>query len=450
MKLVCRPATSSPCDCEASPCWKCRVVSPCAPDLAEPVAPDAAAEGGAAVAPAGLLGSNTDFITPSLFSDVVSLPTSQVEEFARPVATPEGNVYEWECINWLSLAFARRVCERAGRWHRLMSCGVRLNHGSRFVAVHATPGASRAKVTGICRCGQTLCCPVCAPRVSGFRAEEVAHAYKMASGMGHDVYLVTLTAPHMAGSPLVDEALWWRDSWSWAFGQSGGKNAHAVKKNWVGYINAAEMTHSDRAGWHFHRHLLLFVEAGYGELAVVMMRARWLAAIKRGHRDNGGIEKYAFDAKRCDSAAAAWYCSKIGAELNKPTTKKSLSPLAILRRDAMDGAKDSPLWYEALSVCSDLKIGSCRWSRGLRAELELPPERSDADIAEDAIEVKDRFLGYVTASQWREIIYRRLEYSFLQVANLGEKEANQFLDAHGLGVLTTSEEYSDLKTASKH
>lgn len=438
MKPVCTKPTSA-CDCHGGSCWDCR-------SLERAVTPAGARVAGSAGVTAAPLGSNTDFA--SIFSDVVSLPTTQVEEFARPLSTPEGNVYEWECINWLSLAFARRVCERSGRWHRLMACGVRLNHGSRFVAVHSTPGASRAKVTGICRCGQTLCCPVCAPRVSGFRAEEVAHAYKMASGMGHDVYLVTLTAPHMAGSPLVEEALWWRDAWEWAF--RNGRSAKDLKRNWVGYINAAEMTYSDRAGWHFHRHLLLFVESGYGELAVVMMRARWLAAINRGHRDNGGIDKYAFDAKRCDSAAAAWYCSKIGAELNKSTTKNSLSPLAILRRDAMAGVKDSPLWYEALSVCSDLKIGSCRWSRGLRAELELPPERSDADLAEDCIEVKDKFLGYVSASQWREIIYRRLEYNFLQVANLGEKEANQFLDAHGLGTLTTSEEYSDIKNASKN
>lgn len=394
------------------------------------------------------LGSNTDFITPSLFSDVSPLPWAQIEEYARPVVTPEGNVFEWEAQNWLSLAFARRVCEKAGRWHRLMSCGVRLNHGSSFVAVHQTPGASRAKIAGVCRCGQTICCPICGPRVSGFRAEEVADGYKMACGIGHDVYLVTLTAPHMAGSRLADEALWWRDSWSWAFGQAGGKNAYSIKENWVGYINAAEMTHSNRAGWHFHRHLILIVEQGYGDLAVSRMRARWLAAIRRGKRDNGGIERYAFDAKRCDHAAAAWYCAKIGAELNKPTVKDSLSPLSILRRDAMAGAADSPLWYEALSVCSDLKIGSCRWSRGLRAELCLPPERADAELAEDAIEVKDNFLGYVAPAQWWQIIKRRLEYAFLQVANLGESEANQFLEAHGLGSLYTSAEYAAIN--NKH
>ena len=403
----------------------------------------------AGAGPVGPLGSNTDFAPPSLFSDheSVSLPWSHLDEWARPIRTDEGNVHEWESLNWLSLSYARRVCERDGRWHRLMACGVSLNHGRNFVSVHQASGASRAKVKGICRCGQTICCPVCSPRVSAYRASEVAQGYKNADGIGFDVYLVTLTAPHYRDSSLLDEATWWKYSWEWAFRK--GKNADAVKENWIGYVNSAEMTWGERSGWHFHRHLLLAVRPGFGPLCMAQMRARWLAAVRRGHRDNGGIEQHAFHAVRCDSAAAAWYCSKIGAEMAKPTTKDSFTPLSLLRKAALERAPDAALWYEALRVCSELKISSCRWSRGFRAALGLLPEREDCEIAEDGLVAADRFLGYVTADQWRAIIFRRLEYQFLQVANLGENEANQFLDAYGLGVLTTSAEYSAIQQKQK-
>ena len=384
----------------------------------------------------GPLGNNTDFATfPQLPSDWL-----QIQAFANPVLTDEGNLYEKEALRWLALSHARYLCRASGRVHRLLACGSTIKHNAKFVSVHQTLGA-RAKVTGVCRCGQTLVCPVCAPRASAYRAAEVADGYQNAVGMGWDAYHVILTAPHYNDSSLMDEALWWRDSWRWAFGK--GMVSAQVKADWLGYVNAAEMTYSERSGWHYHRHILLYVKPDTGPLAICMMRARWLAAIRRGHRDNGGIDQFAFRAEPCVSKGISYYVAKIGAEVASHTTKENNSPLAILGAAAMD-SKTADRWLEALDVCSSLKIGSCRWSRGLRPALNLPPERSDEEIAEDCIEAKDLTLGQLTGDQWRRIIKDRLEYQFLQIANKGLNAANEFLANNELGQLLTNNEIANL------
>jgi len=402
-------------------------------------------EGRAGEAARASLGNNTDLT--SAFKGAPSLPDgdTQVDSFAVPQVVEDGALQCWEAVNWLSLAHARHLLERSGRVHRLMACGVALSVGREFVEVFQSPDSARGKVVGICRCGQTLCCPVCAPRVSAFRAEEVADGYKNAAGMGWDAYLVTLTAPHVRESSLMEEALWWRESWRWAF--ADGRASKEIKADWLGFINSAEMTYGERSGWHFHRHLLLFVKPDMGPLAVAMMRARWLAAVRRGHRDNGGIEQHAFDAKPMDNKLMAYYIAKVGAELNATTTKDSQTPLSLLRAAALAGDQ-CPLWVEALEVSSGLKIGSCRWSRGLRAALHLAPERADDELAEDCAAVGDVLLGYVTATQWRRIIADRLEYRFVQIANEGAEAVNEFLRLNGLGSLLGASERFKVDTKS--
>jgi hypothetical protein len=244
------------------------------------------------------------------------------------------------------------------------------------------------------------------------------------------------------GSPLLTEALWWRDAWRWAF--SGGKASVAIREDWLGYITATELTHGE-SGWHYHRHLLHFYSAGSGEIGSELMRRRWLDAIKRHGRWNDHAARYAFDSVPVNGEAAARYCAKIGAELAATTTKASRTPLRILR-DAAVAGEPAPLWLEALVVCTTLKIGSVRWSQGLRKTLALADELPDEVVAAETEQEGDELLGVLTRSQWLRVVRARLEYRLLQAAQLGAEAVNQILQAASAGPLVTVQELASIQS----
>lgn len=360
------------------------------------------------------LGNTTDF------------PSGADDQEVNPEATFSATCFQARSWGRTLLRDAGLVRTRAS-W-----CGARLTYKARSVPVYRRPDRPTARLGNLCQCGQTLVCPVCAPRVSYVRAAEVGTGWEKWNEAGGQAHMVTFTAPHRAGSPLLDEVDFWRDAWG-SFGAAGGRSAAEIRKQRVGYMNALEMTHGAN-GWHVHRHLLMLHK---GALDIEAHKRRWMDCL--GSRYSFAAETHAFHSTPVDARQIAIYGQKIGAEIAGATVKDSKTPLRLLV-DAAAKRSAAPEWIEAVKVVGARKLSICRWSPGLRDFLGMGVEKSDEEIAKDEVVKTDELLGVLTWSQWRKILARRLEYRVICEAQLGMEALDLFLVSHDLGHLHSDDD----------
>lgn len=327
-------------------------------------------------------------------------------------------------------SWGRKLLRDAGMVRSRASwCGARLTHKARSVAVYRRPDRPTGRLGNLCVCGQTLVCPVCAPRVSYVRASEIGTGWGKWNESGGQAHMLTFTAPHRAGSPLLDEVDFWREAWSDMMGAGkGGRAAAEIRKQRVGYMNALEMTHGAN-GWHVHRHLLMLHQGG---LDIEAHKRRWMESL--GGRYSLACEKHAFDSKLVDAQQIAVYGAKIGAEIAGATVKDSKTPLRLLV-DAAATRSAAPEWIEAVKVVGARKLSICRWSPGLRDFLGMGVEKSDEEIAKDEVVKTDELLGIITWGQWRQILARRLEYQVITEAQHGQEALDLWMNVNDLGRL---------------
>lgn len=372
---------------------------------------------------AGPLGNSTD-----LHSAPPNCPLYAISE-----PGPDGLKVTRDAKRWLARAHGRRLLWASGNGRRRpAACGLRLQHGRKAVEVYRCPDGPRGRVVGPCSCGQPLICPVCSPRISSVRAGEVGDGFRRASARAWRAHLMVFTAPHTAASPLLAEVDFWRGAWEEFM--ASGRASQKLKDQRKGHIGGPELTHGLN-GWHFHRNLVVFHD---GNLDVEAHKSRWMGCL--GSRYSLAAEKHAFDAKEIDDEDMAIYCAKHGAEVAWAEGKtSSQTALTLLVRSALAG-RSCPEWVEAVNVVAARKLSILRWSRGLRAELGIAPEKTDVEIAEEKGRPSDELLGSVTATQWRLIVSRRLEYRLLQEANLGREALECFMHSNGLGDLLSPEQ----------
>lgn len=376
-----------------------------------------------------LLGNNTDLHSPSPFGDHGEAPFLEGQDIGK-VAAPK------VCSRWMARAHGRDLLASVKFTGRVRFCGRGLAHGRRMVEVWHRPDSGTGRLSGLCMCGQPLTCPVCSPRVSAFRAAEVADAFDRAAARGWKAHLLVFTAPHKAGSPLLAEIDYWRDAWDEFM--AAGKASQRLKKQRLGHLGGPEMTHGSH-GWHFHRNLVVFHD---GKLDLEAHKSRWMGCL--GRRYSLAAEQRAFNASPIDTGVRASYVSKIAAEVAWSHGKASSTPLTMLVRAAA-AATDCPEWVEAVHAVKARKLSIIRFSRGLRGELGMASEEKDETIAEEAATPTEKLLGYITAGQMRRVIAARAEYRLLQIAQEGHDAVNIFLLSIGAGELFGSDEYLNLQ-----
>lgn len=341
-------------------------------------------------------------------------------------------------------AWGRHLLRDAGLVrHRASWCGARLTYRARSVPVYRRPDRPVGRLGNLCVCGQTLVCPVCAPRVSYVRASEIGDGWARWNASGHLAHMVTFTAPHHAGSPLLDEVDFWREAWSRMTGSGSGRAGADLRSQRVGYMNALEMTFGQDNGWHVHRHLLMLHQ---GRFDIEAHQRRWMECL--GGRYSIAAEKHAFNAVPVDARQIAVYNSKIGAEIAGATVKDSKTPLRLLV-DAAATFSAAPQWIEAVKVVGARKLSICRWSPGLRDFLGMGVEKTDEEIAKDEVVKTDELLGVLTWGQWREILARRLEYQVITEAQHGQEALDLWLNTNGLGQLHWDDETYEAFLSSK-
>jgi hypothetical protein len=347
---------------------------------------------------------------------------------------------------WHLRSHARDVLMRAGVHKRLRWCGTKVARGARAIGVHARPDRAYGRVSGVCVCGQSLCCPVCAPRIAAFRAADVARGFANAAARGWEARLVTYTMPHTVtdglGSLLDMMSLAWRRMQT-----NRGRDLRAGSH---GNVTAQEINWSAANGWHPHKHQLRFDEPG--RFDEHRHRAAWLASLETVGRLSRGAQEHAFDVGMVGSEAGARYVSKLALAVDAQArasagmsmelaggANKGRNMIALLADAALGDVEAEAVWLRGVSEVISRKVSSLRWSRGLRAELDVPAEKSDEEIAAEEVTPLDVFLGVIHHWQWRVVVAHRAELALCCAANRGREAVDSFLSGLGAGHLYDEE-----------
>jgi len=386
---------------------------------------------------AAALGNNADFAPPPPLPEVEILPLPRATVRAWALRSEAREILTRRCV---TVAQKVEGVEVGRKSPRLRWCGSRIRRGLDGVSIYARPDRAYGRVAGVCVCGQSLACPVCAVRIAAFRAAEVSECYKRAASLGYEARLETFTTPHTLGSSLAREIDCFSAAWR-SFGK--GKAADRSRKNSLGHHVGREVTFGEANGWHYHHHRCRYDLPGTYDPD--RERFYWLAALESVGRRTRGAKDHAFDCGVIGDAAHAEYVGKlasavdaqaraIGSEVASSATKGR--NLASLLLSSVQGDKEAgAIWAAGVQAIVERKVSSCRWSRGLRAKVGMASEKSDEQVAEDAAEKSDVFLGNITPMQWRGVMMYRAEFALCAAAQRGVEGVNAFLSGLELGQL---------------
>lgn len=398
-----------------------------------PLTQGAAGCGRAAVAPVAPLGKNADF--ESAIDTQQHAKTTVLDlEKPLPPATVRG---------WFLRSVGRDLLRGAGYGFRVRFCGAKISRRERGVSVFRRPDRAYGRVAGVCICGQSLVCPVCAPRIAAFRSAEVALAYTRARDAGFEATLDTYTMPHWSGSSLGEEI----DTFGKAWRQFTTARMGALHRNgYLGNHTAREITFSDRNGWHYHHHQLRYHKPGTHDPA--QLQGSWLACLGKVDRLSDGALEHAFHSDVVADEDGAKYTAKIASSVDASAravglevSASSLKGRNIVRLlgDFAAGDRDAgATWLHAAKEVCSRKVSSVRWSPDLRNKLGLvAAEKSDEQIAQEERLSTDEFLGELTAMQWRCVLLKRGEFGLVAAAQRGRDAVNDYLAALSCGEIHT-------------
>lgn len=389
----------------------------------------AVADGGEAAA----LGKNADFASMHLGCNK-NEGQDAVGNFILPAP---GNIKAWYLRS-----HARDILKRAGNQKRIRFCGVKISRGSNGVGVHARPDRAYGRLTGVCVCGQSICCPVCAPRIAAFRAMDVAEGFKVALERGYEARLVTYTLPHTLDDKLGDLLDMFAVAWR---RMQSGRASKSLRRESVGNITAQEINWGTANGWHPHKHQLRFDLPG--KFDEDRHQAAWLAALDSIGRKTTGTDAHAFRVGAVGDEVGAKYVSKLSMAVDAEAratgasmelaggANKGRNIIQLLAAAAGGDEIAGAIWFSGVEEIVSRKVTSLRWSRGLRDWCGVGPEKPDEEIAAEEVVETDVYLGELNFHQWRVIVNHRAELALCIAANQGREAVNSFLAGLGAGAL---------------
>jgi hypothetical protein len=307
------------------------------------------------------------------------------------------------------------------------------------VGVKHSPSTGAASYSNLTTCGSVWACPVCSAKVSERRRLDLTAGLSRWTAKGGRVWLMSLTFPHAKGDNLEELlAAFAKARKSFWGGRAAQDDANAWKLS--GHVTALEVTHGAN-GWHPHAHILMFLDpASQADMELVKDRLadRWRkVCIKAGLLDaTDGDELDAFAKRGLDlrgGERAASYVSKFGSEdarrgwdLACEVTKahlkrgkgKSVTAWDLLRLYLEDGdLEPAALFVEYVAAFKGKR--QLRYSPGLRAELELQPEKTDEEEAQ-APGQGVAHLASIPLNIWRLVVRYDLRGSLLLAAASGD------------------------------
>lgn len=310
---------------------------------------------------------------------------------------------------------------------RVCSCG-----SSRAVAVDILTGDEGSPFfAGIETCGSVWVCPVCAGKIMRKRAEEITTAINMHEDAGGQVYMLTLTAPHLMHERCEDLLDTVRNSWRKM--QAGApwkriKEAFGIEHT----IRALETKHG-RHGWHNHLHLLLFT-TGPAEIEALKWRLfeRWAKIVKRMSGKECSYQ--AIDLRLVETPEDIGdYLNKAAQEITELHVKGGkgggLTPFQLAERGANGDRKARARFREFAAAFKGAR--HLTWSRGAKAAFGLV-DISDDQAATDQDQC--HLAARVDCDDYEIVRTFFREAELLIVAREGGQAAvDHFLDRLGLG-----------------
>lgn len=313
---------------------------------------------------------------------------------------------------------------------RIQSCSADVPRRIREVEVFR--GENSAWLKGVWHCANVWACPVCAPRISERRREDLKIGIERAIGMGHGVALVTLTFPHGAGDRLQDIL----DRFTKAQRRlKSGKRAISLRKRFgvLGEIKTLEVTHG-KNGWHPHAHSLWIFEKVPDQGTLDALReelyCNWRAScLKEGLPEPSNA--YGVDVRGARHAAD--YVSKWGfaTELSGSTAKRAKAasggrtPWQLLA-DAAEGCKRSAWLWREFAQCFHGKR-QLLWSRGLRDRLKMREDFFDQEAFD--LDEKSKRVISIDLDTWACVVRSESQETVLALAmNASRRELEAFLN----------------------
>lgn len=263
---------------------------------------------------------------------------------------------------------------------------------SAVIDLKRNPETLRAYYNGICTCATPLLCPVCSPRIMGYRAAEIRKAVHLwlAEDENNTCYLITLTLRHSLKDNLVYLLEIFAKARKYFWGHRTVKKLFKQSDR-AGRITATEINFSITNGWHPHQHILLFCKKTVFDIEV--LRNIWLNALSSV--GISGIGSIAFDL--IEARSADQYLTKISSEMVLGSLKDgrkygNYSPFQLLAEvtEKSDWARDR--FAELFQAAR--KIHPLVWSKGLKARFGIG-EVSDQEISDNKAD-KSKLLKFLS------------------------------------------------------
>ena len=296
--------------------------------------------------------------------------------------------------------------------------------------------AEGASYGNLSTCGSVWHCPVCSAKITESRRQELQGAINTWAKKGGEVYLMSLTFPHLDHQGLEANLKLFSDA------LKKFKNCRAYKNSMKavgapGSIRALEVTHGAN-GWHPHTHDLVFAEAGQLEKLRELQMVWIEMLIKVGIADRSqtnDMMRAAFDVQNGDYAAE--YVAKFGheaTEASKIITENTWGAShEMTKAHAKIGKRlggRTPFTLLADYIKGDVESGELFqefgmhfkgkrqlfWSPKLRASLRLGDvERTDEEIAAEPLPDRE-FVTVLAHDEWKLVLSRNARFEVLRVA----------------------------------
>lgn len=295
---------------------------------------------------------------------------------------------------------------------RVRQCKTAIGSGRVGIVNHADSGG--AHFVGVESCANVWCCPVCAPKIRAGRTTDVLEAFKRHHANGGGFLFLTQTVQHNKDERLADLLTLLGQGWRHL---ANSRTYKAARKRYgiLGNITALEITTGVVAGWHPHRHLLIFTDRPLSsdetadlEGAMHAVYSQWMRQQGKDSKARVGLR---IDPVTDANEAVGRYITKLQAsfELTRSDLKKSraakdggIVPFDLLQRVADDHRDDTArrLWQEYEQATTGKS--AVRFSKGLRKLLGMDEAKTDEELAEEEAEGQDVGI-YLAAPLFRRV-----------------------------------------------
>ncbi|MGP1718178.1 MAG: hypothetical protein ACTS9Y_13440 [Methylophilus sp.] len=344
------------------------------------------------------------------------------------------------------------------RQHRVCSC--HRNLSSDGLPIYRAVDGSNARFANVQTCGSGWVCPVCNPKITEHRREDIYKATVEWNKQGGKCLLMTLTTEHENADNIVEvleevskaQDLFTNDKFvkktfgtatatvmqREAKGRPVKEQIHGTHQR-LGYIRSLEVTHGVN-GWHPHFHIVMFMHDDSlltDGSTLQRLKEIWVKCLIKAGADKFKISdmlKYGLDLRGGDYVAD--YIMKFGREpiavngwtiaheVTKANSKNQTrningdwhyTPFQLLGF-ATNGEEAAAALFKEFALAFTGKRMNY-WTNGLKDYFGIN-EVDDEEISQEAAEpeVEEELVIYLNPEEWKQVLQSNTRAELLEIA----------------------------------